>query len=97
MGRGFSFLRALIIHIKQHHSIKLLKLLAVHHNCALYIGKGQIRNLVLKVVDLHGLLKGGHTILGKGSMVIVLLHLGSVALVKVEILADTNVVKALEG
>jgi hypothetical protein len=40
LGKGFSFLRALEIHIKLHHSVKLLKLLAVHHNRALDGGKG---------------------------------------------------------
>jgi hypothetical protein len=48
-------------------------------------------------VDLHGILKGGHTILSKGGMVIVLLHVGSAVLVKIEILAVTAVVQALEG
>ncbi len=40
MGRGFSLLRALIIHIKLHHSIKLLELLAANHYHALDRGKG---------------------------------------------------------
>jgi hypothetical protein len=48
-------------------------------------------------VDLHGLLKGDHTILGKGGVAIVLLHMGSAVLVKIEILAVATVVQALEG
>jgi hypothetical protein len=48
-------------------------------------------------VDLPGLLKEGHTILGKGGMAIVLLHVSSAVLVKIEILAVTTVVQALEG
>ncbi len=32
VGRGFKFLQALEIKIKLHHSIKLLKLLAVNHD-----------------------------------------------------------------
>ncbi len=97
MGRGFGLLRALKIHIKPHHSIKLLKLLAVHHNSALDRGKGQIRDPVLKIVDLHSLFKGGHTILAKSGMAIVLLHIGSAVLVKIKVLAVTTVVQALEG
>ncbi len=56
-----------------------------------------IRNPILKVVDLHCLLKEGHTILGKGGMGIVLLHVGSAVLVNIKILAVTTVVQALEG
>jgi hypothetical protein len=50
-----------------------------------------------QIMDLCGLLKGGHTILGKGSMAIVLLYMGSAELVKIKVLAVTTVVQALEG
>ncbi len=74
-----------------------MELLAAHHNSALDRGKGQIRNFVLEIVDLCGLLKDGHTILSKDGIVIVLLHVGSAVLVKIEILVVTTVVQALEG
>ncbi len=69
----------------------------VNHNRALDRGKGSVRNPVLKVVDLHGLLKGGHAILGKGGVAIVLLHMGSAVLVKIKILAVPTIMQALEG
>jgi hypothetical protein len=97
MGRGFSFPHALVIHIKPHHSIEFLEFLVVHHDSALDRGKGQIRDPILKIMDLHGLFKGGHTILGKGGMAIVLLHMGSAVLVKTKVFVVTTVVQALEG
>jgi hypothetical protein len=48
-------------------------------------------------VDLHGLLKRDHTILGKAGMAIVLLHMGSAVLLKIEILAVTTIMQVLEG
>jgi hypothetical protein len=47
-------------------------------------------------VDHHGLLKVDHTILGKGSMAIVLLHMGSAVLVKIEILAVATLMQFLK-
>ena len=96
MGRGFSFLRALVFNIEPHHSVKLLKLLVVNHYCALDRGKGWISDPVLKIMDLHGLFKGGYTILGQGGMGIVLVHTGS-AVLEIKVCAVTTVVQALEG
>jgi hypothetical protein len=76
-------------------SVKLLKLLVANHYCALDRGKGRISDPVLKIMDLHGLIKGGHIPLGLSGMAIVLLHMGSAVLVKSKILAFTTVVQAL--
>jgi hypothetical protein len=64
MGWGFSFLRALVINIEPHHSIKLMELLAVNHYRTLEKGKGRITDPVLKIMDLRGLFKRGHIPLG---------------------------------
>jgi hypothetical protein len=82
MGRGFCILRTLVINIEPHHSIKLLELLAVNHYRALDGGKGRINDPALKVMDLHGLLKGLHIPLRQSGMAIVLIHMGSAVLVR---------------
>jgi hypothetical protein len=97
MGWGFSFLHALVINIELHHSVKLLKLLAVNHYHALDRDKGRISDPILEIMDLHGLFKGGHTILGQSGIGIVLIHMGSAVLVEISVLAVTTVVQALEG
>ncbi len=48
-------------------------------------------------MDLHGVFKRGHIILGQSGVGIVLLHMGSAVLVKIKVLAVTAVVQALEG
>jgi hypothetical protein len=97
MGQGFSFLRALVINIEPHHSVKLLELLAVNHYCALDRGKEWISDPVLKIMDLHGLFKGLHILLGQSGMAIVLIHMGSAVLVKHKIRVVTTVVQTLQG
>jgi hypothetical protein len=51
----------------------------------------------LQSSGLHGLLKEGHTILGKGGMAIVLLHMGSALLVNIKILVVATIMQAIEG
>jgi hypothetical protein len=95
MGRGFSFLSALVINIEPHHSVKLLRLLMFNHYCALDRGKEWISDSVLETMDLHGLFKGVHIPLGQSGMVIVLIYMGSAVLVKTKFFAVTTVVQAL--
>ncbi len=95
MGWGFSFLRAFVITIEPHHSVKILKLLAVKRYCALDGDKGWISDPVLKKMDLLGLFRGGHIPLGQSGMAIVLIHMGSAVLVKSKIVAVTTVVQGL--
>jgi hypothetical protein len=57
MGQGFRVLHGLVINIELHHSVKLLKLLAVNHYCDLDSGKGWISDPILEIMDLHGLFK----------------------------------------
>ena len=59
--------------------------------------KGQISDPALKVMDLHGLLKGLHIPLGQSGMAIVLIHMSSAVLVKRKIPSITTVVQALQG
>jgi hypothetical protein len=94
IGRGFSLLHAHVINIELHHCVKLLKLMAVNHYCALDRGNGWISDPVFEVIDLHGLFKGLHIPFGQSSMAIVLLHMGSAVLVKNKILVVTTVVQA---
>ncbi len=97
MGQGFRFLLALVINIELHHGIKLLELLAINNYCALDRGKVWITDPVLKIMDLRGLFKGLHIPLRQSSMAIVLIHMGSVVLVKSKMIAVTTVVQALQG
>jgi hypothetical protein len=97
MGWGFCPLQVLVINIKPHHSIKTLELLAVNHYCAFDRVKGRISEPALKVMDLHGLLKGFHILLGQSGMTIVLIHMGSAVLVKHKIPLVTTVVQTLQG
>ena len=48
-------------------------------------------------MDLHGLLKGLHILLGMSGMAIVLIHMGSTVLVKHKIPLINTVVQALQG
>ena len=48
-------------------------------------------------MDLHGLFKGLHILLGQSGMAIVLIHMGSTVLVKRKISLITTVVHALQG
>jgi hypothetical protein len=60
-------------------------------------GKGWISDPALKVMDLHGLLKGLHIPLSQSGMAIVPIHMSSAVLVKRRIPSVTTVVQTLQG
>ncbi len=95
MGQDFSLLCALVINIEPYHCVKLLKLLEVNHYHTLGRGKGWISDPVFEIMDLNGLFKGLHILLGQSGVAIVLIHMGSAVLVKSKILAITTVAQAL--
>jgi hypothetical protein len=97
LGRGFCLLRALEIDIDPHHGLKILEPCAVNQDRALNSGKGWVSDPIFKVVDLHGFFKGRHIPLGKSSLAVVLVHMGSTELVKCEILPITTILQGLEG
>ncbi len=82
MGLGFCLLQALVINIEPHHCVKILEHLVVNHYRTLDRGKGPISDPTLKVMDLHGLLKGLHIPLGQSGIAIVLIHMGRAVFVK---------------
>jgi hypothetical protein len=67
----------LVVDIEAHHHVKLLELCAVIHYRTPDRVKGWISDPALEVMDLHGLFKGLHIPLGKSSIAIVLIHMGS--------------------
>jgi hypothetical protein len=97
VGWDFRILQALEVNVKLHHSVKLLKLLAVNHDGALDGSKGRVRNPTVEVVDLHGLLEGDHAILSKDGMSMVLFYMGSTVLVEIKILAVNSIMQGLKG